>query len=70
MEKEIFERYEKLEGELLDGRYRLEKLIGIGGMAVVFKATDTYVNDNTVAIKMLKDDVACDKVMFQKRISR
>lgn len=66
MEKEIFERYEQLEGELLDGRYRLEKLIGIGGMAIVYKATDTYVNDNTVAIKMLKDDVACDKVMLKR----
>ncbi len=66
MEKEIFERYEKLEGELLDGRYHLDKLIGVGGMAVVFKATDTYVNDNVVAIKMLKDDVACDKVMLKR----
>ena len=66
MEKEIFEKYEQLEGELLDGRYRLEKLIGIGGMAIVYKATDTYVNDNTVAIKMLKEDVACDKVMLKR----
>ena len=46
MEKEIFERYEQLEGELLDGRYRLEKLIGIGGMAVVYKATDKMLGRN------------------------
>ena len=66
MEREIYEKYEKLEGTLLDDRYLLEKLIGIGGMAIVFRAKDTYTNDNTVAIKMLKDEIACDKTMLKR----
>ena len=66
MEKDIREKYVKFEGEILDDRYVLEKLIGIGGMAVVFKARDTFVNNNTVAIKMLKSDVACDETMVKR----
>ena len=66
MEKDIFEIYEKLEGETLDGRYYLEKLIGVGGMAVVFRAKDTLTNNNTVAIKMLKDEVACDRTTLKR----
>ncbi|MBR2296702.1 MAG: serine/threonine protein kinase, partial [Clostridia bacterium] len=27
---------------------------------------DTYTNDNTVAIKMLKDEIACDKTMLKR----
>ncbi|MGC5172644.1 serine/threonine-protein kinase [Micromonospora sp. DT81.3] len=37
-------------GELLDGRYRLEQLIGTGGMASVYRATDETLG-RTVAIK-------------------
>lgn len=66
MENEKYKKYEELEGTLLDGRYFLEKLIGIGGMAIVFRAKDTYTNDNTVAIKMLKDEIACDKTMLKR----
>ncbi|HEX5859806.1 MAG TPA: serine/threonine-protein kinase, partial [Microbacterium sp.] len=40
-------------GELLDGRYRLEQLIGAGGMASVFKATDETLG-RTVAIKVFR----------------
>ena len=40
-------------GELLDGRYRLEQLIGTGGMASVFRATDETL-DRTVAIKVFR----------------
>ena len=66
MEKKIFEKYEKLEGTTLDDRYLLEKLIGVGGMAVVFRAIDKLVYNNVVAIKMLKDDIACDKNMIKR----
>ena len=41
--------YERFVGKLLDDRYRVEKVLGIGGMAVVFKATDTQ-DGKTVAI--------------------
>lgn len=64
--KEKSERYEEYEGHVLDNRYVLEKLIGVGGMAVVFRARDLYMNDNTVAIKMLKEDVATDEIVVKR----
>lgn len=51
--------YEKYVSRLLDGRYRIEKVLGTGGMAVVFRAHDEK-EDRTVAIKMLRDDIAGD----------
>ena len=53
------EKFEKYVGQVLDRRYRIEKMIGVGGMAVVFEATDLAMN-RTVAIKMLKEDIAGD----------
>ena len=64
--KDLRQKYEQLEGTTLAERYEIEKLIGIGGMAVVFRAKDTYINDNTVAIKMLKSDIACDETMVKR----
>ena len=51
--------YEKYVSNLLDGRYRIEKVLGTGGMAVVFRAHDEK-EDRMVAIKMLRDDIAGD----------
>ena len=48
------EGYEKYVGAVLDGRYKIDKIIGVGGMAVVFRAYDMLMN-RTVAIKILKD---------------
>lgn len=42
-------------GKRLDGRYEIEELIGIGGMADVYKAHD-IVEEKTVAVKILKDE--------------
>ncbi len=53
------EGYEKYVGAVLDGRYKIDKIIGVGGMAVVFRAYDMLMN-RTVAIKMLKDEIARD----------
>ncbi|MBR2444457.1 MAG: serine/threonine protein kinase [Clostridia bacterium] len=58
--------YKQYEGKLLDDRYVLEKLIGVGGMAVVFRARDKYLNNMTVAIKMLKDREAQDEVVVKR----
>jgi eukaryotic-like serine/threonine-protein kinase len=45
--------------ELIDGRYRLERLIGIGGMASVWLARDQRL-ERIVAIKVLADALAAD----------
>ena len=46
-------------GKTLDGRYEMISILGIGGMAVVYKAFDHKLKRN-VAIKVLRDDVAMD----------
>lgn len=44
-------------GKKLDGRYEISELIGIGGMADVYKAID-IMEDKIVAIKILKTEFA------------
>ncbi len=62
------EQYEKYVGAVLDGRYRIEGIVGIGGMAVVFKAHDMLMN-RTVAIKMLKNEIAHDEESVKRFIN-
>jgi len=52
-------------GELLAGRYRLERRIGQGGMAEVWVATDTEL-DRRVAVKWLKTNLASDPVVAER----
>ena len=42
-------------GKRLDGRYEIEKLIGVGGMANVYKATD-LLEHRPVAVKILRQE--------------
>ena len=42
-------------GKRLDGRYEIKEIIGVGGMAVVYKAYDN-IEDRTVAVKILKEE--------------
>ncbi len=44
---------DKYIGKKLDGRYEITELIGLGGMADVYKATD-IIDNKTVAVKILK----------------
>lgn len=44
-------------GKRLDGRYEITELIGMGGMADVYKAVD-IVDDKVVAVKILKKEFA------------
>ena len=46
---------DKYLGKRLDGRYEIHELIGVGGMANVYRCTDT-VDDREVAVKILKDE--------------
>ena len=46
---------DKYSGKKLDRRYEIHELIGVGGMATVYRAYDT-IDDRTVAIKILKDE--------------
>jgi len=46
---------DKYLGKRLDGRYEIHELIGVGGMANVYRCTDTL-DDREVAIKILKDE--------------
>jgi len=43
--------------EALDGRYRVERLLGMGGMALVFLARDVR-HERAVAIKVVRPDLA------------
>ena len=52
-------------GKRLDGRYEITELIGIGGMADVYKAHD-IVEDRDVAVKILKTEFA-DNDEFVRR---
>lgn len=46
---------DKYIGKRLDGRYELKELIGVGGMAYVYKAYDS-IDDRIVAVKILKEE--------------
>jgi serine/threonine protein kinase len=50
---------------LCDGRYRLESVLGRGGMAIVWRATDVQL-ERTVAIKVISDVLAGDPRFVQR----
>lgn len=55
-------------GKKLDGRYEITELIGVGGMADVYKAVDVMEN-RTVAVKILKPEFSQNEISqtLQKR---
>ena len=62
------ELYEKYVGRVFDNRYRIERVIGIGGMAIVFKAADLLMR-RTVAVKILKDEISGDEQSVKRFIN-
>ncbi len=60
--------YQNYIGLTLDGRYRLKRLVGVGGMAMVFEADD-LLRKSTVAVKILKEEFASDEVSVQRFIN-
>jgi len=61
-------KYDKYIGQVMDERYRLERFIGIGGMAVVFEATDLQDN-SIVALKILREEIASDMTSVKRFIN-
>lgn len=52
-------------GKRIDDRYEIEEIIGVGGMAVVYKAYDN-IDDRTVAVKILKEEYIANEE-FRRR---
>ena len=52
-------------GKRIDGRYEIQDVVGVGGMAVVYKAYDNL-DDRIVAVKILKDEYLANEE-FRRR---
>lgn len=52
-------------GAIVDGKYRIEKLIGVGGMGRVYRGRNTR-TDGPVAIKTLLPSLASDESLVQR----
>lgn len=52
-------------GKRIDGRYEIREVIGVGGMAVVYKAYDN-IDDRIVAVKILKEEFLANEE-FRRR---
>jgi serine/threonine protein kinase len=61
-------KLEALVGQTVDGKYRLDKLLGAGGMGAVYKARD-LTQERDVAIKILHPDIGGDP-SISKRFDR
>lgn len=57
-----------LVGQVLDGRYRVDARIAVGGMATVYRAVDTRL-DRVLALKVMHPSLAAD-VSFVERFIR
>ncbi|MFE7899507.1 Stk1 family PASTA domain-containing Ser/Thr kinase [Streptomyces sp. NPDC057424] len=57
-----------LVGQVLDGRYRIDARIAVGGMATVYRAVDTRL-DRVLALKVMHPSLAVD-VSFVERFIR
>jgi serine/threonine-protein kinase len=55
---EIVERAQARVGQMLRGKWRLDRLLGVGGMAAVYAAT--HRNGNVGAVKMLHPELSAD----------
>ncbi len=56
-----------LSGELIDGRYQLERQIATGGMASIYEAIDTRL-DRKVAVKIMHPHLAQDEAFVERFI--
>lgn len=56
---------DKYIGKLLDNRYEMLEILGVGGMAVVYKARDRVL-DRFVAIKIMKEEFSNDEEFHRR----
>ncbi|WP_309059995.1 Stk1 family PASTA domain-containing Ser/Thr kinase [Streptomyces sp.] len=56
-----------LVGQMLDGRYRVEARIAVGGMATVYRAVDTRL-DRVLALKVMHPSLAADGSFVERFI--
>ncbi|MEU0393006.1 Stk1 family PASTA domain-containing Ser/Thr kinase [Streptomyces sp. NPDC006208] len=56
-----------LVGQVLDGRYRVDERIAVGGMATVYRAVDTRL-DRVLALKVMHPDLATDASFVERFI--
>jgi serine/threonine protein kinase len=59
------------EGAVVSGRYVVQKCLGVGSCAVVYRCRDTQLRDRPIALKVLFPSVACDAnftARFKKEI--
>ncbi|WP_411069758.1 Stk1 family PASTA domain-containing Ser/Thr kinase [Streptomyces sp. cmx-4-25] len=56
-----------LVGRLLDGRYRVDARIAVGGMATVYRAVDTRL-DRVLALKVMHPQLAADAAFVERFI--
>ncbi|MFI6346950.1 Stk1 family PASTA domain-containing Ser/Thr kinase [Streptomyces sp. NPDC050560] len=56
-----------LVGQVLDGRYRVDALIAVGGMATVYRALDTRL-DRVLALKVMHPALAADASFVERFI--
>ncbi|MEU6170651.1 Stk1 family PASTA domain-containing Ser/Thr kinase [Streptantibioticus parmotrematis] len=59
--------HDPLIGLVLDGRYRIEERIAVGGMATVYRAVDTRL-DRVLALKVMHPALAADAVFVERFI--
>ncbi|MCX4509571.1 Stk1 family PASTA domain-containing Ser/Thr kinase [Streptomyces sp. NBC_01619] len=56
-----------LVGQVLDGRYRVDARVAVGGMATVYRAVDTRL-DRVLALKVMHPDLATDATFVERFI--
>ena len=59
---------DKYLGKRLDGRYEIQEIVGVGGMAVVYKAYDN-VENKIVAVKILKEEYTGNSEFLRRFIN-
>ena len=64
----LMDRYNAFIGKVLDGRYKILEVLGVGGMAFVLKAEDLVMN-RIVAIKILNDQYNGDEQAEERFIN-